>query len=78
MDQRDYQRELERNYRRFTERLQPLVNINPQIVNLSSTSRFVTLFYIVDVYVNNHLFIFFSALTHARYNKPTESSTLRW
>lgn len=25
-DQRDYQRELERNYKRFTEKLQPLVN----------------------------------------------------
>jgi len=27
-DQLDYQRELERNYRRFTERLAPLINID--------------------------------------------------
>lgn len=34
-DQRDYQKELDRNYKRFTERLQPLVN--PQ--NLVVTAR---------------------------------------
>lgn len=31
-DQRDYQRELDRNYKRFTEKLQPLVN--PQNVTI--------------------------------------------
>lgn len=31
-DQRDYQRELDRNYKRFTEKLQPLVN--PQVVTI--------------------------------------------
>lgn len=36
-DQRDYQKELDRNYKRFTERLQPLVN--PQ--NLTVTARLV-------------------------------------
>ncbi|KAF5303063.1 hypothetical protein FQR65_LT08392 [Abscondita terminalis] len=33
-DQRDYQRELERNYKRFTEKLQPLVN--PQNISVAS------------------------------------------
>lgn len=29
IDQKDYQRELERNYQRFTERLSPLITITP-------------------------------------------------
>lgn len=29
IDQKDYQRELERNYQRFTERLAPLITITP-------------------------------------------------
>lgn len=33
-DQKDYQRELDRNYKRFTEKLQPLVN--PQNVTITS------------------------------------------
>jgi hypothetical protein len=32
-DQVDYQKELERNYRRFTERLAPLINIDPASPN---------------------------------------------
>ena len=32
-DQIDYQKELERNYRRFTERLAPLINIDPASPN---------------------------------------------
>ncbi|XP_050313244.1 dedicator of cytokinesis protein 7 isoform X2 [Anthonomus grandis grandis] len=35
-DQRDYQRELDRNYKRFTEKLQPLVN--PQAITILNTS----------------------------------------
>lgn len=33
-DQKDYQRELDRNYKRFTENLQPL--INPQNVTITT------------------------------------------
>lgn len=32
-DQLDYQKELERNYRAFTERLAPLINIHPSSPN---------------------------------------------
>lgn len=32
-DQKDYQKELERNYIRFTERLAPLITISPVQVN---------------------------------------------
>ncbi|XP_046442972.1 dedicator of cytokinesis protein 7-like isoform X3 [Daphnia pulex] len=36
-DQLDYQKELERNYRRFTERLAPLINIDPSSPNGHTT-----------------------------------------
>lgn len=38
-DQRDYQRELERNYHRFTERLQPLINVQPGTIIATSNGN---------------------------------------